>query len=74
MIGPYLNQTPLEPKFSQIYIYDASAQFKRRSEIFKDLDKNLLLRLQKILHDSNPYARIYQQMGEKIKAEPAKGN
>ena len=47
------------PKFSQIYLYDASDEIDAWVQIFIELQKDIFTSLQKVLDDVNPYAKLY---------------
>lgn len=71
-IGSYLPENGEKPKFSQIYIYDKSFQTKIRNDMFPELKKDILEKLQDLLHEHNPYVQIFQQVGKKLQTEPSK--
>ncbi|KAK3815381.1 MAG: hypothetical protein J3Q66DRAFT_284437 [Benniella sp.] len=52
-----------DPKFAQIYFLAPEHQVARRNEIFDDaLDENLLLELQQLLDQVNPYCKVYKSI------------
>jgi hypothetical protein len=57
--------------FSHIYIMDPNCQLDRRNKLYPNLDKDILKNLQEILHKNNPFVKLYRQVGERLKTEPA---
>jgi hypothetical protein len=57
------------PKFAQIYILDQELQTEIRTKMFPVVNKDKLSIIQNLLHKHNPYVRIFQQLGDKIKNE-----
>ena len=59
------------PTFSQIYIYDHEHELDYRMKPFTGLDASLLLELQQMIKNVNPYAHKYLQVAETIAENPA---
>lgn len=58
------------PKFAQIYIYDTENELNNRLNIFKDLNPDILKRLQLMMHDCSPYIRHYKQFALSCESVP----
>ena len=58
------------PAFSQIYIYDHEHELDYCMKPFTGLDASLLLDLQQMIKDVNPYAYKYLQAAETIAENP----
>ncbi|CAF0947889.1 unnamed protein product [Brachionus calyciflorus] len=62
---------PNHPSFSQIYIYDPEFQSKYRLGNFgSNIKINTLNELQQVLNNYNPYVKIYQQLGKRLRTDP----
>ncbi|RMZ99231.1 ATP-dependent DNA helicase pif1, partial [Brachionus plicatilis] len=60
------------PIYSQIYLYDPEFQAKYRENKFKSvININILNRLQNSLMRSNPYVKLYQQLGKRFRTDPS---
>ena len=59
------------PTFSQIYIYDHEHELDYCMKPFTGLDASLLLELQQMIKNVNPYAHKYLQVAETIAENPA---
>ena len=60
-----------EPTFSQIYIYDHEHELDYHMKPFTGLDASLLLELQQMIKNVNPYAHKYLQVAQHIAENPA---
>ena len=59
-------------QFSQIYIMDADMQSSHRTGMFpKAIQAKILNQIQEQLNKFNPYVKIYQQAGLKLRADPS---
>jgi hypothetical protein len=72
--GPLVPSQGVDPKFAQIYIHDPQdldRQIENRMNIFRDnsLDVQVLRTLTEILHEVNPYVRLYKTAGEVLSEE-----
>ena len=61
------NGKPL--KFSQIYIYDTTNEIPHRTAWTSDLHRDLLQKLQAVLHDCNLFISAYKQAAELLERE-----
>ena len=59
------------PTFAQIYFYDTNLdnQLQRRSNIFPNLNVNMLRLLQEELHNVNPFVRSFTNAGNRARNE-----
>ena len=57
------------PKFSQIYIYDTAHEIAHRTEWNSNLHRDLLQKLQAVLHDCNPFVSAYKQVAKLLERE-----
>ena len=48
------------PKFAQIYIHDTEFEIENRFKIFNNLNKDILLQLQNMVHELNPYVKSFK--------------
>ena len=60
-----------QPTFSHIYIYDHEHELDYCMKPFTGLDASLLLELQQVIKNVNPYAHKYLQVTEHIAENPA---
>ena len=60
-----------QPTFSQIYIYDHEHELDYHMKPFTGLDASLLLELQQMIKNVNPYTHKYLQVAEHIAENPA---
>ena len=60
-----------QPAFSQIYIYDHEHELDYCMKPFTGLDASLLLELQQMIKNVNPYAHKNLQVAEHIPENPA---
>ena len=58
------------PSFVQLYIYDTAYEDTNRYNIMQGLDKDILQRLQSMLHNSHPYIQSFRQASDIIQANP----
>ncbi|CAG8626617.1 705_t:CDS:2, partial [Scutellospora calospora] len=65
-IGALLPNSDIYPQFAQIYIYDTNNKLQNRMNIIPDLDHTILAELQQMLHDANPYAKIFCQASDML--------
>ena len=59
------------PTFSQIYIYDQEHELDNRLRAVNNLDPQILQKLQEMMREVNPYAKVYTRIGEILKDSPA---
>ncbi|CAF0883254.1 unnamed protein product [Brachionus calyciflorus] len=59
-----------KPKFAQIYFYDSDQQVDFRTNLSKDLDKNLVISIQNILIELNPFIKQFAFASAFIKLNP----
>ncbi|CAG8745237.1 12057_t:CDS:2, partial [Cetraspora pellucida] len=59
-----------QPQFAQIYIYDTDHELQNRINIMPGLDSTILADLQQMLHDINPYANVFHQVGYFLNYDP----
>ena len=59
-----------QPTFSQIYIYNHEHELDYHMKRFTGLDASLLLELQQMIKNVNPYAHKYLQVAEHIAENP----
>jgi hypothetical protein len=55
-----------EPRFAQIYIFDTDYQIDRRNAIFPDLDSEVLMLMQDVLQESNPFVIQFMAHNESM--------
>ncbi|CAG8743002.1 20_t:CDS:2, partial [Cetraspora pellucida] len=67
-IGSLLLDNP-SPQFAQLYVYDTEHELQNRMSIMPNLDSIILAELQQILHNMNPYCRIFRQVGNMHKLD-----
>ncbi|CAG8834095.1 22761_t:CDS:1, partial [Cetraspora pellucida] len=60
-IGTLLPDIETQPQFAQIYIFDTDNELQNRLNIMPRLDSTILIELQQMLHDINPYVNVFQQ-------------
>ena len=58
------------PAFSQIYIYDDKDGINNHLQACNGLDRGILQELQKMIKEVNPYAKMYNHVGNVIKENP----
>ncbi len=70
-IGGLMPSDQTEPQFAQIYFYDTNLdnQLNRRTEIFPNLNVNILKALQDELHEINPFVRLFTNARNCVKNE-----
>ena len=68
-IGHFFPENGKPPKFSQIYIYDIANEIAHRTAWNSDLHRDLLQKLQAVLHDCNPFVSAYKQAAELLERE-----
>jgi hypothetical protein len=56
--------------FAQLYIYDTDHELDNRFKNFNELDKNILKRLQELMHRHNPYVKFFKQIALEMKNNP----
>lgn len=64
-IGPLIPNDN-QPKFSQIYIYDTANELKNRMKHINNVDENVMLSLQDMMHANNPYVKLYKHAYETL--------
>ncbi|CAG8640302.1 2430_t:CDS:2, partial [Diversispora eburnea] len=69
-IGTLLPDPNANPQFAQIYIYDTNNEIQNRMNIIPDLDPIILAELQQMLHQVNPYVKIFHQARDIFKNDP----
>src|SRR3990170_6297341 len=65
-IGSLLSENGDSPIFAQLYIYDTEHENENRYNIMQDLDNNILLCLQNMLDEYNPYIQSFRQVRDII--------
>ena len=63
-IGHLLPEIGDKPKFSQIYIYDTDNELSNRLAWNAELDKHILLELQNMLHECNPFVGCFRHAAD----------
>ena len=63
-IGHLLPEIGDKPKFSQIYIYDTDNELSNRLAWNTELDKHILLELQNMLHECNPFVGCFRHAAD----------
>ncbi|KAJ9516250.1 hypothetical protein QJQ45_001134 [Haematococcus lacustris] len=58
-----------QPRFAQLYILDPQLQLERRLDVFENLDQQVLLQLQHMLLQSNPYVQGCRSAMERAAAD-----
>ena len=61
----------VDASYAQLYIYDPAAAIEARFRRNTDLDPNILLDIQTMMLDVNPYAALYKQAYQVIQEKPA---
>ncbi|GBC42223.2 uncharacterized protein LOC114190774 [Rhizophagus irregularis DAOM 181602=DAOM 197198] len=69
-IGTLLPNPENPPSFAQIYIYDTDHEINNRLSVIPNLDFNILIELQQMLHEINPYVNIFHQAGQLLRNDP----
>ncbi|CAG8741214.1 15100_t:CDS:2 [Cetraspora pellucida] len=69
-IGAFSFNPESQPQFAQIYIYDTDYELQNRINIMPGLDSTILADLQQMLHDINPYANVFHQVGYFLNYDP----
>jgi hypothetical protein len=69
-IGTLLPNPENSPSFAQIYIYDTDHEINNRLSVIPNLDFNILIELQQMLHEINPYVNIFRQAGQLLRNDP----
>ena len=65
-----LPEPDVAPKFAHIYILDPQAQLPRRSEIFRELDMSITRDIQTWMLNNNPFAQVFQNIGQRLREDP----
>ncbi|GBC01249.1 hypothetical protein RclHR1_04110001 [Rhizophagus clarus] len=60
-IGTLLPNDKKHPQFVQIYIYDTDNELQNRMNVMPNLDPDILVKLQQMLNNFNPYVKIFCQ-------------
>ena len=60
-IGSLLPENGHSPTFAQLYIYDTEHENENRKNIMQDLNDDILLHLQNMLDECNPYIQSFRQ-------------
>lgn len=63
-IGHLFPEIGEKPKFSQIYIYDTDHELSNRLVWNTELDRHILLKLQTMLHECNPFVACFKHAAE----------
>ena len=63
-IGHLFPDVGQRPKLSQIYIFDTDNELANRLAWNSELNKQILLNLQNMLHQSNPYVTCFQHAAD----------
>ncbi len=67
-VGTLLPNGEEHPQFAQIYIYDTDNELQNRMNIMPNLDPNILMKLQQMLNDINPYVKTFCQASDMLKS------
>ncbi|KAF8448844.1 hypothetical protein L210DRAFT_3339939, partial [Boletus edulis BED1] len=70
LMGALIPPDGLEPSYAQLYIYDPEEATNRRIQRNPQLDGAILLDLHTTLRDIHPYAPLYKQVYEIMRAKP----
>lgn len=70
LIGPLLPTDNAPPALPQIYIHDPETQAIHRRQIFGDLDPVILLNIQDMLLEVNPFAATLQTAAGRMRENP----
>ena len=70
-IGSLLPGPDAQPKFAQLYIHDTAHELENRLRVFPHLRRDTLESLQQMLHEVNPYVRVFSQAIDVVSANPA---
>ena len=54
------------PQFAQIYIYDTDNELQNRMNIMPNFNPNILMELQQMLNDINPYVKTFRQASDML--------
>ena len=65
-------QHDTKPRFCQIYIFEQENELDNHSQQFQNLDKTVLQELQDMMKEVNPFAHLYQQVGNIMREIPQK--
>lgn len=66
-IGTLFPDIETQPQFAQIYIFDTDNELQNRLNLMPRLDSTILIELQQMLHDINPYVNVFQQAANLLK-------
>ena len=62
--------TKVVPQFAQLYVYDTEHELQNRMQGLGGLDERTLQKLQKMMHEYNPYAYSFRSMRETLQTNP----
>lgn len=68
-IGSLLPNPGEQPKFAQLYIHDTANELDNRLASLPGLNSEILLELQNMLHDNNPYVQLFENASARVTAE-----
>ena len=69
-ISQLLPETGCAHKFSQLYLYDSTAELNAHSKVFNNLDNTILQKLQDMINSINPYAALYHRIRDILHENP----
>ena len=69
-MGSLFPHSENDPQFAQLYLYDTENELENRLKCFKNLDKDILSRLQSLMHRHNPYVHLFKQRALELKLKP----
>jgi len=70
-IGSLLPADGAAPKFAQMYIHDTEHELQNRLTVFQNLNQTTLLELQNMMHEYNPYVRVFRQAIGVLRQNPS---
>jgi hypothetical protein len=70
-IGSLLPNSIDNSKFLQLFFHDTDKEIDNRLLNFNGLDRNILLNIQKIMHNINPYVKSLKQFASEVILNPS---
>ena len=64
-IGGFYPEQDSRPRFLQLYIYDTEHELQNRMLENPQLHETLVLKLQQILHQYNPFVHVFRQLAQR---------
>ena len=58
------------PRFAQLYVYDTDNELLNRLQLFSGLHANVMERLQRMMHEHNPYVSVLKSIHEMLQTDP----